>query len=386
MPEAARARSVYLFSDSPFVGGAERALLMLARSLDREQWRPAVLVEDRPTADAFEQLAADEGLPTLRVPPAPLGLGGARRVPELVRTLREGRPAVFHAHMSWPLAAKYPLAAAAVARVPAVVGTVQLVPTFDPDRSTLLQMRALSAAVDRWIAVSHDVAQQLVERFHWPPAKVQVIHNAVELDRFNPAANGFAAPWAPDGRPVVLTCARLDVQKGHQVLLEAAARLPDARFAIAGDGPERAALEAQAAALGIGDRVVFLGDRDDVPALLRACDAFALPSLYEGSSLAVLEAMAAGRAVVSSAIGGTDELIVNGESGVLVPPGDAPSLADALRRVLADHALRTRLGTRARVRAASAFSAAAATRAVTQVYEEALVGARQRSREAGAGR
>src|SRR5207249_3082155 len=101
-------------------------------------------------------------------------------------------------------------------------------------------------------------------------------------------------------RPVILMPARLDGQKGHDVLLRAAAEVPEAMFALAGEGPLRASLEAQAAAAGIADRVVFLGHRTDIPELLAAADVFALPSLYEGSSLAVLEAMAAGRAVVSS--------------------------------------------------------------------------------------
>src|SRR5262249_5244968 len=134
-------------------------------------------------------------------------------------------------------------------------------------------------------------------------------------------------------RPVVLTLGRLDAQKGYPVLLEAAAQLPDADFAVAGEGPERDVLEDLAGRLGIADRVHFLGHRTDVPELLAAADVFALPSLYEGSSLAVLEAMAARRAVVSSAVGGTEELIEDGESGLLVPPGDAAALAGAIRRL-----------------------------------------------------
>ncbi len=148
----------------------------------------------------------------------------------------------------------------------------------------------------------------------------------------------------------MLTPARLDAQKGHPTLLEAIAELPDALFLFAGDGPERAALEARAAELGVAERVLFLGRREDVPQLLAACDVFALPSLYEGSSLAVLEAMAAGIPIVSSAIGGTEELIEDGRSGLLVPPGDAPALAAALRRALADPELRSELAARARER------------------------------------
>jgi glycosyltransferase involved in cell wall biosynthesis len=109
-----------------------------------------------------------------------------------------------------------------------------------------------------------------------------------------------------------------------------------------------------------------------VPELLAASDVFVLPSLFEGSSLAVLEAMAAGKPVVTSAIGGTNELIVDGESGLLVPPGDAAALALALNRVLAQPELRAELGGKARDRARSSFSAATSAAHVTRVYEDLL--------------
>jgi glycosyltransferase involved in cell wall biosynthesis len=369
--------SVFFYTDSPFVGGAERALLMLAGSLDADRWQPTLLIGAAPAATELERLAGDAGVPSKRVSDAPLGVAGARRLPELARMLRRERPQLFHAHLSWPLAAKYALAAAVIARVPGIVATVQLVPDFRPDRSSLVQLRALAAGIDRYIAVSRDIAQQLVDRFRWPASKVVVVYNAVQLERFGAQANGRLRSElrAADDEPIILTCARLHAQKGHAVLLDAAAAVPGARFVIAGDGPESYALHAQAERLGLRDRVVFLGHREDIPQLLAACDVFALPSIYEGSPIAVLEAMASGRAVVSSAIGGTDELIVNGDSGLLVPPGDPAALASALRRLVDDRPLRARLGARARLRAESGFSAEAATRAVAGIYEEVLAGA-----------
>ena len=281
---------------------------------------------------------------------------------------------VFHAHLSWPLAAKYPLLAAIAARVPAVVATVQLIPEFRVDRSNLLQLRAMSAAVGRYIAVSRNIAVELRERFRAPERKIEVIHNAVAVDRFQVHSPPGLRAWLARGRPwpVVLTCARLDPQKGHLTLLRAAAELPETIFAIAGEGPDRARLELEATALGVADRVRFLGFRVDIPELLAASDVFALPSLYEGSPLAVLEAMAAGRAVVSSAIGGTEELIDDERSGLLVPPGDHIALAQALRRVLADPELRSSLGRHAHERVAREFTATAMARRVTGVYEGLL--------------
>jgi glycosyltransferase involved in cell wall biosynthesis len=175
-------------------------------------------------------------------------------------------------------------------------------------------------------------------------------------------------------RPLVLTPARLNAQKGHDALLEAIVAVPDALFLLAGDGPDRERLEARAAELGVAERVRFLGRREDVPQLLAACDVFALPSLYDGSSLAVLEAMAAGRAVVSSAIGGTAELIEDGETGLLVPPGDPAALATALRRLIGDEELRSRIADRGRQRVETDFSRQAMAAKVERVYRGVLDG------------
>jgi glycosyltransferase involved in cell wall biosynthesis len=368
------ARSIFFYTDSATFGGAEQALFMLIEELDRRAWEPTLLLEEAPGGPPLARHMDDLDVAVRTVPPMPLGARGAARVPALVRTLRRERPAVFHAHLSWPMAAKYGLVAAVLARVPATVATVQLFPGFELDRSNLWQLRALAARMGRYIAVSRNIAAQLVERMHWPAEKVDVVHNAVRLDRFGATdATALRAELAGDpARPIVLTAARLDEQKGHPALLRAAAGLPDAVFAFAGEGPERGKLEAQAAALGLGDRVVFLGHRTDVPELLAACDVFALPSLYEGSSLALLEAMAAQRAVVSSAIGGTDELIANGEDGLLVPAGDASALAAALRRLLGDGALRVGLARSARQRVERDFTPATMCERVTGIYRELL--------------
>ncbi len=253
-----------------------------------------------------------------------------------------------------------------------------MIPEFELERSSRLQLRLLASGVDRYIAVSRDVADELAERFGWPAAKIEVGYNAVEIDRFgDPPPPGLREQIGGDSaRPLVLTPARLDEQKGHPVLLRAAAELPGVDFVLAGEGPERPALEALAAELGIAERVHFLGYRDDIPQLLAACDVFALPSLYEGSSLAVLEAMAARRPVVSSAIGGTDELIDDGGDGLLVAPGDAAGLTSALRRLLSDPELRKAFAQRARERVERDFTPTAMTQRVEAIYGELLAGGR----------
>jgi glycosyltransferase involved in cell wall biosynthesis len=366
------ARSIFFYTDSRELGGAELSLLMLIEGLDRDAWRPTLLLDQGAGAEPVAERAAALGASVRRVAPMPLGLAGARHATGLFRLLRAERPALFHAHMSWPLAAKWALAAAVLARVPSV-GTVQLIPEFRLERSSYWQLRALSHAVGRYAAVSRDAAEELANRFRWPADKIEVVYNAVRLDRFEaPAPEGLREEIGGGELPLVLTPARLDEQKGHDVLLRAAAGLPGVAFAFAGEGPERGRLEALASELSVADRVAFLGRRDDVPALLAACDVFALPSLYEGSSLAVLEAMAARRAVVSSAIGGTDELVEDGRSGLLVPPGNVEGLRATLARVLGDEELRAGLARRARERVERDFAPEAMTQANERIYRELL--------------
>jgi glycosyltransferase involved in cell wall biosynthesis len=299
----------------------------------------------------------------------PDGLQGARRVWPFSRELRARRPDVFHAHLTWPLACKFGLAGAIMARVPAVVATVQLYVEFPLDASIFVQQRLIVAGVGRYIAVSHEVARRLIHKLRWPARKIQVIHNCV------PAISPECATHNPidrAGRPVVLTVARLDEQKGHHYLLDAAAQVPEAQFVLAGDGPLRASLEAQARSLGVEERVKFLGYRNDIADLLADCDVFVLPSLYEGLPLSILEAMSAGKPVIATHIGGTDEAVIAGETGLLVPPANPTALAAAIRAVLTDRPLAQRLASAGRARVEQEFSAAKMVQQVISVYDELL--------------
>jgi glycosyltransferase involved in cell wall biosynthesis len=365
------ARHVVCFTDSTGFGGAERALLTLLEGLDRQRW--CATLAHHPGSGVQPLVAATQrlGIRTWAVPEMPHGLSGARRIPGLARALRRGRPEVFHAHLTWPLGTKNALLAAVASRTPAVVVTVQLYMDVPVTFGMRVQQRLIGHGVDRILPVSRHNAIRLEGLLGWPRHKMEVIRNGVDVAAFDRSPDRALreAIGGRDGRPVVLVVARLDVQKGHRHLLAAARALPDAVFVLAGDGPERSRLEALASDLRLGDRVRFLGERNDVPALLAACDVFVLPSLYEGLPISVLEAMAARRPVVATAIGGTDEAVVNGQTGLLVPPADPTSLAAAIGRVLRDAELRSRLGDAGRARVAERFSANDMVRRVMDVYE-----------------
>jgi glycosyltransferase involved in cell wall biosynthesis len=240
-------------------------------------------------------------------------------------------------------------------------------------------------AVFRWLAdrvvTSGEAIGAMVRAAGVPAARVVAIPAGVQLDGIDAAADaGPAVRRALGlGAPVVGSVAMFRGSKGHQGLLEAfgrlAARRPGASLLLVGDGIRRAWVEQLAREMGLGGRVVFPGFRPDVPALLAAMDCFVLASTRtEGVPQSLLQAMAARVPVVASAVGGIPEVIEDGVTGLLVPPGDAAALAAAIERVLDEPA-----GARARAAAARAlcerrFSHAAAIERLLAVYEELLGG------------
>ena len=345
-------RTVFAYTDSEAFGGAEEALAILLTGLGESGWRPTLLHSVRPRLDPLLERIVPFGIASRVVPAMPEGLRGAARAVGLARILRAERPDVFHAHLTWPFGCKWALAAACVARVPAVVATAQLFVDVSVGPSRRAQVWALARRVDRIIAVSGHTRQRYHDALGWPLERLTVVPNAVDVERFAGPPDPGVREELEDGsgRPIALVPARLEEQKGHRHLLEAARRLPGVRFLCAGDGRLRDELIAGADRLGVADRVTFLGFRRDMDVLLGACDLVVLPSLYEGLPLTLIEAMAAGRAVVATDIGGTRELVVDGATGILVPPRDPAALASAVQRVAGDDSLARRLGSAGRER------------------------------------
>jgi glycosyltransferase involved in cell wall biosynthesis len=366
--------TVIYFTDSTEFGGAEQALLHLLAGLDRQQWQPILFHHPSAGLAPLLEGASSMAVELQAVPGMPLGKQGAMAIPQFVRRLRALHPAVFHAHLTWPLSCKYELVSAILARIPAIVATLHLFVELPYDFSTRQQQRLIATGIHRYIAVSHHISQRWHETFRIPQRKFAVINNAIPLDAFQRRDHGEARAslWRTEGHPIILTVARLDKQKGHCYLLQAATRIPDALFVFVGDGPERPGLEILARELGLNDRVIFLGHQRDVIDLLASCDAFVLPSLYEGFPLSILEAMAAGKPVIASAIAGNDEVITDGQTGLLVPPADPIALAHAIATLLSDQALAQRLALAGRARIYREFSLSAMVQRVTRIYEEAL--------------
>jgi glycosyltransferase involved in cell wall biosynthesis len=380
MERMARPSDVLFFTDSRGFGGAEKALLTLIRGLERVRWLPALVFDQAVTAKPLVEGAADASCELIQAQAMPEGLVGARRALRFAAALRRRRPEVFHAHLTWPLACKFGLAAAVAARVPAVLATHQLVPPFVLRRRALVQQRVLGSMVGCQIAVSEDIAARLVDLFGWPRQRITVVHNGIPVPGERPEVDAaLRAQLLAGYRAIVLVPARLDPLKGHEFLLEAARELERVHVVVAGEGSERPRLEGLADRLGIRGRVTFLGFREDVSRLTACADVVVLPSLAEGLPLAVLEAMSVGTPLVATAIGGTDEAVVDGVTGLLVPPRDAAALAGAVERVLANPEEAKRRAETAAVRVAVEFSASRMVAGVESVYEELLIGRERRA-------
>jgi len=275
--------------------------------------------------------------------------------------LRRVGPAIVHSR-NW--AAFDAVPAARLARVPVVVHGEHGREVGDPhgrNRRRNRVRRVLAPLITRFVTVSRDLERWLVEDVRIPARKVLTIHNGVQLDRFGRSS----APEArrelglPAEALIVGTVGRLDPVKDQAGLLRSFAALlpahPDAFLVLAGDGPCRADLARLIGELGVGRRVQLLGDRPDVPLVLSAMDLFVLPSIAEGMSNTVLEAMATGLAVVATRVGGNPELVEDGVTGRLVEPQDPGRLTEAIAGYLEDSHVRAVHGKAARQRATEHF-------------------------------
>ncbi len=212
---------------------------------------------------------------------------------------------------------------------------------------------------DHLIFNTRDLVASFIAR-GWPAERAHYLPNFVDAAPAPPLAREKLA--TPDEVPLALALGRLHENKGFDVLLAALAETPDLHLWLAGEGPLRHALESRAASLGIAGRVRFLGWRDDVAALLAAADFLVCPSRHEPLGNVVIEAWAAGRAVIAAAAAGPSELIGDGESGILVPVEDAAALAASMRRLAGDPVLRARLAAAGHAAYAAQFTEAAVVR------------------------
>jgi glycosyltransferase involved in cell wall biosynthesis len=367
----ARPRVVYM-AHAFMVGGAEEMVLNLIRHLP-DRFEPVVCCinnagpigeEIRSAGVPFHVFDLDPGL---RRPWHVLGIAGR---------LRELQPDIVHTFLL--TASLYGRLGAILAGVPIVIGTeVNIYEHKRPHHA--LAERLLMRGTDRVVASAKSVRDFYVAQVHAAPAKVDVIYNAVDWSQLQTTSSRGAMRASlglPDELPVAGIIARLTEQKAHRYLFEAMAVTPgleSLHLLVVGDGDLRDELRGRAERLGLSPRVHFLGARRDLGDLLGAVDLFVMPSLWEGLPLSMVLAMGAQLPVVATRVAGIPEVVLHGQTGLLVPPADVPALGAALARLVGDPALRQTMGAAAAAFVRPRFGVDGYVAAVTDLYDRLLV-------------
>lgn len=298
---------------------------------------------------------------------------------DLYRLFRQRRPAIVHSRNLAALEAQVP---ARLAGVPVRIHGEHGRDMSDPHgtrRRYILQRRLLRPFVSHYIALSGELERYLREQTGVARGRISRILNGVDTQRFHPRRGGrslLPEDYRDPTRVVFGTVGRMDPVKDQMTLVRAFARLqaetPTTRLVLAGDGECRPALEAEVQRLGLAKRIWFAGQRSDVPELLRELDVFVLPSLAEGISNTIMEAMASGLPVVATEVGGNPELVEADICGRLVRPDDPGAMAEAMRDYVADRQRIEAEGQAARKRAEAVFGLDGMVTAYDGVYRRLL--------------
>lgn len=357
------------------VFGPEKTVLNECLALEAAGWRARIVnlwdTEDVPMS--HKARSAGARYEVLRT----AGKFDIAAIRALARQLRVEPDVVVHSHGY--KADLYTLLAARMAGVPVMTSAHG----WTSENAKVRLYERLQAYLWRWfdrvVAVSQSY-RALAQAAGVPERKLVVVHNAIRSNYQVPDAGqrrrSRALLGLADGDVAIAVIGRLGIEKGHRLFVEAAGRLAprhgQAQFLIIGDGAERAALESQIAAAGLGDTVRLLGHRDDLPAIYPGLDLLGITSLREGLPNVLLEAMLHGVPAVAMAVGGVPEVISDGEDGLLVPPGSLDGFSEALSRLLSDASLRQRLGAAAVEKVRSMFLFDARMQKMLALYEAAV--------------
>lgn len=350
--------SILYFTNSTVWGGVEGHICGLLRHLSRSLFRPHLICSPA-IFERFRLASPGDVEVTALSLHSPTHLGAAA---QLARLIRRGKFHIVHSHMFWSSLCASPVAWAC--GVPVIVETLHGTEAWRKGWKASCRVdRVVAHFVSQHVAVCNSDARFLVEKKHVPTEKVAVIHNGVDVRRFGASSDmrmamRKALGYAEDDL-ILIMVARFHEGKGHRVLLDAMKHLlpsfPKLKLICLGEGDGEGEVRASCGALGLSHCVRIPGQQTNVADWLKAADINVLPSFYEGLPLTILEAMASALPSVATQVGGIVDAIENGVSGLLVPPGDAMQLAEALSFLLRDAELRKRMGIAAYLRAARRF-------------------------------
>jgi len=293
----------------------------------------------------------------------------------LSRYLKKRNVDVVHAHSG---AFFMSVAAARLAGIPAVFYTDHGRPQVEGTKR-MIEEAVTARFVDRVIAVSEELKQHLITKTHFPAGKIEVIVNGIDTDVFRPRPKPqklLAEFRLPENARIVGSTGRFSREKGYHILIDSFRRvidkIPDAYLLLVGDGPQRDDLERQSETARCKNRIIFTGVRSDIPELLNMFDIFVLPSIYEGTSMSLLEAMASGKPPVATRVGGNLSIISHQESGLLVPSENPEALAEAIVELLSDEGKRAAFGKASEKKIRADYSQENMVRKYSELYLSVL--------------
>jgi glycosyltransferase involved in cell wall biosynthesis len=357
------------------IGGLERVIASITLGLDRTRYKVEVWCLVRGGGIAEELTSKGVGVRVLHMD----SYYNPWKVIILSRIIRESGIQIVHTHGYF--ASTFGRLAGVIARVPIIISHVHSSYSGYKRRNILME-RFLSYYTDKIVCVSRSVQRFVVDAEKIAEGKTRVIYNGCSLSGAGKVTVGAEGDGVlrDIGKQdlVMIVVASLTPNKGHNVLLNAlkivSQRIPRAKLLIAGDGPLRVQLKESAYKLGIGDKVIFAGQRKDVAKLLQVADVFILPSVQrEGLGVALIEAMAEGLPVIGSRLGGIPEVIEDNVNGFLVPPGDSNELARRMMTLLEDQSMRDKMGKMGRKIYEKRFMAAKMIHNVESLYDELMM-------------
>ncbi|MFN3884532.1 MAG: TIGR03088 family PEP-CTERM/XrtA system glycosyltransferase [Rhodocyclaceae bacterium] len=368
------------------VGGLENGIVNLINRLPEQAYRHAILALTEVTDFKRRIRRDDVQYISLNKPAGHL----FKLYPRLVRLMRELKPAIVH---SRNLAALEVTVPAWLAGVPVRIHGEHGYDVHDLDGGKAVYRwvrRAYSPFVSHWIALSRDLASYLTERVGIPAREVTQIYNGVDTERFRPGESAVSptpiigCPFDRTEHWLIGTVGRMQTVKNQTLLASAFIRALELapelrqrlRLVMIGDGPLRAKAQAMLDMAGASRLVWLPGERSDVPEILRGLDCFVLPSLAEGISNTILEAMASGLPVIATAVGGNPELIAEGRTGRLIPSNDVEAMARAIIAYARQPEMARSHGREGRAAVEQRFSLAAMVGGYQSLYDRLLSGSR----------
>ncbi|MDO9195002.1 TIGR03088 family PEP-CTERM/XrtA system glycosyltransferase [Rhodoferax sp.] len=362
------------------VGGLENGIVNLINHMPADAYRHAVLALTEVTDFRQRIQRNDVEFVSLRKPPG----HGIWQYPKLFRLFRKLRPAIVHSRNLAALEVQVPAWAAGVpVRIHGEHG--RDVGDLDGSNVTYQRVRRFYRPfVHHYMALSRDLADYLVDKVQVPPSKINQVYNGVDTDRFCPARHGpqviAGCPFNPAEHFIVGTVGRMQPVKDQimlanafvqAIVLDPKLRLR-MRLVMVGEGPLRAQAQALLDAAGLGALAWLPGERSDVADIMRGLHVFALPSLAEGISNTILEAMASAVPVVATAVGGNADLVLQGQTGYIVPSAHPQAMALRLVELASNPARAHAMGQAGRQRAQATFSMQAMVSTYQRVYDQQL--------------